>query len=294
MICTAGPLSQVSASICSGEGKSRVARSPSSSRTVCLETIGAVSRQVEEIRRVFHPVLPLPHAWKRRGRYEADLPVVDRGVHPAAGMLADVVAEIVVEEDQHHGVAGPEPIDDVFLEEQILLDRAGADQAEVVDPPAAEPPLHLVGEQVVLSDAVAPDEGVAQHVDIMPGRRFERRLVAAEAVGIVLDHDVEVRAAEAADKVRLAVAAQFAVGLEERAHRVGVVAAVAADSQAKLGDPTGRDQSQAHRHQGKENPPQARGRPRRSPSEGAACGSSRTGNCRASLPVVKWAAYPTR
>ena len=99
------------------------------------------------------------------------MPVVDRGVHPAAGVQADVVAEIVVEEDQHHGVAGPEPIDDVFLEEQILLDRAGADQAEVVDPPAAEPPLHLVGEQVVLSDAVAPDERIAQHVDIVLGRR---------------------------------------------------------------------------------------------------------------------------
>ena len=183
------------------------------------------------------------------------MPVVDRGVHPAAEVQADVVAEIVAEEDQHHGVAGPEPIDDVFLEEQVLLDRAGADQAQVVDPPAAEPPLDLVGEQVVLSDAVAPDERVAQHVDIVLGRLIDRRLAAAEAVVIVLDHDVEVRAAEAADEVRLAVAAQFAVGLEERAHGIGVVAAVAADSQAKLDDATGRDQGQGQGRQGKENPP---------------------------------------
>ena len=77
----------------------------------------------------------------------------------------------------------------------------------------------------------------------------------------MLDHDVEIRAAEAADEVRLAVAAQFAVGLEERAHGVGVVVAVAADSQAKFGDPAGRDQCQAQGCQGKENPPHSRRRP---------------------------------
>ena len=86
------------------------------------------------------------------------------------GMKADVVAEIVVEKDQHHAVARPEPIDDVLLKEQVLLDGAGADQAEVVDPPAAELPLHLVGEQVVLSDAVTPDERVAQDVNVVLGR----------------------------------------------------------------------------------------------------------------------------
>ena len=142
MIWTAGLVSQVSAWIFSGEGKGRVARSPRFfSERRSLVAIGAVSHEIEEIRCVFQPVLPLPHGGSGRGRHDADLSVVDRGVDPAAGMQADVVAEIVVEEDQHHGIAGLEPIDDVFLEEQVLLDRAGADQAEVVDPPAAELPL---------------------------------------------------------------------------------------------------------------------------------------------------------
>ncbi len=85
-------------------------------------------------------------------------------------MQADVVAEIVIEEDEHHGIAGPQPIDNVFLEDQVLLHGAGADQAEVVDLNAGKLPRHLVGEQVVLADAVAPDKRVAQHIEVMPDR----------------------------------------------------------------------------------------------------------------------------
>jgi hypothetical protein len=195
-----------------------------------LETIRPVSHQVEEIRCVFHPVLPLPRGRVRRSRYEADLSAVDRGVRPAVQVQADVGAEIVAEENQDHRVAKPEPIHDMFFEEQVLLDRAGADQAAVVDAPATEQPLHLIGEQVVLSHAVAPGERIAQHLDIVVGRLIGRRLAAAEAVLVVRDYDVEVRAAEAADKICLTVATQFAVGLEKRTHGVGVVAAVTADS----------------------------------------------------------------
>ena len=82
-----------------------------------LKAVGAEAEQVEKIGRIFQPVLQPPQGGRRGqgGTRQTWLFSILAYTRPLR-CSPRVVAEIVAEEDQHHGVAGPEAVVDVSSE----------------------------------------------------------------------------------------------------------------------------------------------------------------------------------